>query len=61
MEDPVMLPSSEVIVDRHNIVRHLLSDKMDPYTRAPLTIEELVPRDDIKKKIEEYKKEKKMK
>jgi len=44
MKDPVMLPSSRAIVDRSTIKAHLLSDSKDPFNRAPLTIEEVIPR-----------------
>lgn len=42
MMDPVQLPSGN-IVDRKNILRHLLSDKTDPFTRQALTEDQLVP------------------
>lgn len=43
MEDPVILPSSKVSIDRSTIRSHLLSDPNDPFNRAPLKIEEVVP------------------
>jgi len=43
MRDPVTLPSSKITVDRSTIARHLLSDPTDPFTRAPLKIEDVVP------------------
>ena len=43
MEDPVMLPMSKQIVDRDTIVTHLLSDPNDPFNRAPLKIEDVIP------------------
>ncbi|CDI81697.1 ubiquitin conjugation factor, putative [Eimeria acervulina] len=54
MCDPVMLPSSRVIVDRRNIERHLMSEPSDPFNRAPLTREELIPQPELKKAIEEF-------
>lgn len=42
MVEPTRLPSGQV-VDRKNILRHLLSDKTNPFTRQPLKVEELVP------------------
>jgi len=39
MKDPVMLPSSKIVVDRITIIKHLLSDNTDPYNREPLTKE----------------------
>ena len=42
MEDPVILPSSHV-VDRSIIIRHLLNSATDPFSRQPLTVDQLVP------------------
>ncbi len=50
MADPVLLPSGKVM-DRHNITRHLLSDETDPFSRARLTPDMLVPDDAMKEKI----------
>ena len=44
MDDPVQLPSSGHVMDRSTIARHLLSDERDPFSRAPLKIEQVVPR-----------------
>lgn len=35
-----------------------MNDKRDPMSRAPLTVDQLIPRPDVKEKIEEYKQEK---
>ena len=43
MEDPVILPTSRTSVDRSTIRSHLLSDPNDPFNRAPLSIEDVVP------------------
>lgn len=43
MEDPVILPSSKVSIDRSTIRSHLLSDPNDPFNRAPLSIEDVIP------------------
>jgi ubiquitin conjugation factor E4 B len=43
MRDPVRLPSSKAIMDRSTIKSHLLSETRDPFNRAPLTIEEVIP------------------
>jgi ubiquitin conjugation factor E4 B len=43
MRDPVILPTSKAIIDRSTIKSHLLSDTKDPFNRAPLTIEEVIP------------------
>jgi len=52
MEDPVVLPHSGVTVDRQTIQRHLLSSATDPFSRAPLSIEELMPNDALKERLE---------
>jgi len=58
MEDPVELPDSHYIIDRATIEQHLLNDKRDPMSRADLTIDQLIPRPDIKEKIQAYRDEK---
>ncbi|PIM99956.1 Ubiquitin fusion degradation protein-2 [Handroanthus impetiginosus] len=54
MRDPVILPSSRVIVDRPVIQRHLLSDSTDPFNRSHLTADMLIPDVELKAKIEEF-------
>lgn len=54
MKDPVILPSSRVIVDRPVIQRHLLSDMTDPFNRSHLTVDMLIPAVELKTKIEEF-------
>ena len=55
MENPVILPSSHINIDRRTIEDYLLTNPSDPFNRNPLTKEELIPNDDLKKKIDEYK------
>lgn len=43
MEDPVILPSSKVTIDRQTIKVHLLSDPKDPFNREPLKLEDVIP------------------
>lgn len=43
MGDPVILPTSKTSIDRATIRSHLLSDPTDPFNRAPLKIEDVVP------------------
>ncbi|XP_048766609.1 ubiquitin conjugation factor E4 B-like [Ostrea edulis] len=57
MSDPVILPSG-AIMDRPIITRHLLNSQTDPFNRQPLTEEELIPANDLKKKIGAWKKSK---
>ncbi|KAI1780795.1 ubiquitin conjugation factor E4 [Hypoxylon cercidicola] len=56
MTDPVVLPSNN-IVDRSTIVQQLLSNPLDPFTRKPMTIEDVTPADDLRMRIEEWKAE----
>ncbi|XP_010870291.1 ubiquitin conjugation factor E4 A [Esox lucius] len=51
MLDPVLLPSSNVTVDRSTIARHLLSDQTDPFNRSPLTMDQIRPNEELKQKI----------
>lgn len=60
MIDPVVLPSSHVIVDRTTIARHLLSDQTDPFNREPLTMDQVKSDADLKEKIESWIRERKM-
>lgn len=54
MVDPVLLPSSRIIVDRSTIARHLLSDQTDPFNRSPLSMEEVIPATDLKNQIQTF-------
>ncbi|KAF7987086.1 hypothetical protein HWV62_255 [Athelia sp. TMB] len=54
MRDPVLLPSSKTIIDRSTIKSHLLSDSKDPFNRAPLSIEDVVPDPELKARIQEF-------
>lgn len=57
MVDPVLLPSSKIVVDRSTIARHLLSDQTDPFNRSPLSMEDVIPDVDLKNQIECFLKE----
>ncbi|KAK3908442.1 Ubiquitin conjugation factor E4 A [Frankliniella fusca] len=57
MTDPVILPSSKTVIDRDTIARHLLSDQTDPFTKAPLTLEQVIPDAELKQRIEAWKNE----
>ncbi|KAF8158117.1 ubiquitin elongating factor core-domain-containing protein [Crassisporium funariophilum] len=54
MRNPVLLPSSKAILDLATIKSHLLSDSKDPFNRAPLKIEDVVPVLELKTRIEEF-------
>ncbi|KAG0664100.1 Ubiquitin conjugation factor E4 [Maudiozyma exigua] len=55
MKDPVTLPTSKVNIDRSTIKAHLLSDSTDPFNRSPLILEEVIPNDELKQRIGEWK------
>ncbi|CAF0830173.1 unnamed protein product [Rotaria sordida] len=55
MSDPVMLPSSRKILDRTTIARHLLSDQTDPFNRNPLRMQDVIPQNELKETIEQWK------
>lgn len=54
MKDPVILPTSGMVMDRANIVRHLLSDRTDPFNRKMLTEDMLQPAVEIKTRIDAW-------
>lgn len=56
MEDPVILPSSKVSIDRSTIKAHLLSDATDPFNRVPLKLEDVVDDVELREKINQWKK-----
>lgn len=58
MNDPVTLPTSKVNIDRSTIKAHLLNDSTDPFNRMPLRLEEVIPNDELKQRIIEYKRQK---
>jgi hypothetical protein len=56
MKDPVLLPTSNKVVDRMYIHKHLLNDERDPFNRKPLKLSEVVEIPTLKKEINEWKK-----
>ncbi|MGH0186297.1 UNVERIFIED_CONTAM: hypothetical protein FKN15_021545 [Acipenser sinensis] len=61
MLDPVLLPSSRVTVDRSTIARHLLSDQTDPFSRSPLTMDQIRSNTELKERIQQWLAERKQK
>jgi len=53
MKDPVRLPSG-IVMDRTNILRHLLSTRNDPFTNLPMSEADLVPDVELKNRIKEW-------
>ncbi len=55
MKDPVYLPASKLTVERNAIRQHLtLNGPYDPFTKTPLTNEDLVPLPELKAKIDKW-------
>jgi len=54
MADPVLLPTSNNIMDRKVIERHIMSNDDDPFNRKPLSVKDLVPQNELKAKIVEF-------
>lgn len=52
MEEPVILPASQMTVDLATIKSHLLSDKHDPFNRQPLSIDDVLPNTALKERIQ---------
>ena len=61
ISDPVYLPTSNLIMDRHIIERHLITEKFDPFNRKPLKKTDLQARPELKKKIARFIEESKKK
>ncbi|GMF58575.1 unnamed protein product [[Candida] boidinii] len=59
MKDPVKLPHSKVSMDRSVLKAHLMNDPTDPFNRTPLKLEDVEDDEELKLKIETFKKEKK--
>lgn len=59
MTNPVILPSSKINIDLATIKSHLLSDPKDPFNRAPLKLEDVLPNEELKVEIENWVREKK--
>ena len=54
MKDPVLLPTSNMIIDRSSIAQQLLNNEIDPWNRKPLTMSMLVPQPELKLRIQEW-------
>lgn len=54
MVDPVILPTSNNVVDRATIQQHLLNDPTDPFNRKPLSIDDVVPAEELKQKMKAW-------
>jgi ubiquitin conjugation factor E4 B len=50
----VRLPSSKVAVERASILRHLLNEPTDPFTRTPLSAEQLEADAELRARAERW-------
>ena len=58
IRDPIILPDTNTIMDLNVISTHLLSNKTNPFTRSPLTLEDLMEynkKKEVVTKISEFK------
>ncbi|GMH38363.1 hypothetical protein BSKO_06247 [Bryopsis sp. KO-2023] len=55
MEDPVILPDSKITVDRSTIERHLLTQQTDPFSRADLSKDMVIPNRELRARVEQWK------
>lgn len=54
MVDPVLLPTSNTVMDRKVIERHIMSNDDDPFNRQPLAVKDLVPQTELRDKITDF-------
>lgn len=55
MKDPVQLPASKLVVERNAAKQHLtLNGPYDPFTKTPLTLEDLISLPELKAKINSW-------
>lgn len=54
MTDPVLIPTSNKIMDRKHITRIILADDHDPFTRMPLRLDQLVPQTELRDRVRAF-------
>jgi len=57
MRDPVRLPTNNMVMDRKEISIQLLNKSQCPFTKKPLTVDELIPVPELKAEIDAWIKE----
>ena len=57
MKDPIILPSGHY-VDRSTITQHLLNDPIDPFSREPMSADDIQPATELKAKMDAWLEEK---
>jgi len=55
MADPLRLPAGDYVLDRPTIERHLLSNNTCPFTRSPLSADQLRPDHELRQRIADWK------
>ncbi|KAG2499059.1 hypothetical protein HYH03_003244 [Edaphochlamys debaryana] len=58
MTDPVVLPDSQMTVDRATIERHFLTSQTDPFSRTPLNRDALKPDEAAQRRLQDWRKSK---
>lgn len=53
MDDPVILPSGHV-VNRSTITQHLLNNPIDPFSREPLSMDDVKPATELRERIAKW-------
>lgn len=54
MRDPVLLKTSNTVIDRATINSHLLNDPTDPFNRQPLGQDQIIELSELREKIENF-------
>lgn len=54
MRDPVLLPTSNTIIDRATITQHLLNDPHDPFNRKELSVDMIEPATELKQRMADW-------
>lgn len=54
MKDPVLLPTSDTVIDRSTITQHLLNDPHDPFNRKDLSVDMIQPAVELKQKMDKW-------
>ena len=54
MKDPVLLPTSNTIIDRATITQHLLNDAHDPFNPKELSVDMIEPATELKERMAKW-------
>jgi hypothetical protein len=60
IKEPLLIPNSDIFIDKETIKRHLLESETNPFTREPLTYDKLIEYNNeanIKKQLDVFKEE----